>query len=647
MEWTDKRDGIDDIVAADINTVAHGVQANETAIAGKQDALEFDEVPIENSQNPVKSGGVYEVSANKVAIFTEEPDLDPTSYKIGDIFILDNGVFILTGMTREEYTTQYQLAKIDTDIFRGSEAPPVSGESAYIKFNVGDLYEYNGTIYICVGKTGGIIHPTLTWQKLNSVQPDWNQNNSSADDFIKNKPVIDNSPSSGSDNLVKSGGVYSALSAKEDALEDVTVSASSATFDFSNRGNDWVHYSSDSFAVLEIDIPSGVYSYNFKARASFNSPSTLPTSVIYAASSELINWTGTDCYNFETRSVFRPQMGKHYDVDFYFNGSQFVGKVFGYVPANMQQPDYQFAGGVVPTMTFTNCLDSTSMRTLEIRGAAGGVGNPGTLLNPDRTAASKLTGNESTKRVLDTSKYYLGLSPNNATNETHYNNSAVLIDGANITVTGYYTSSYNGYGAAFPVACEPSTTYTVKWSSSTRTYARWATYASDGTFTAGDVLHVGKNYDSKFGTLTTPATAAMLVLFLIPRGDTNNAYATGTFENIMLVEGEYTSATMPAFVPFGKFGIPFTVTGSSGTREALIMLDSPLGYQVTVDLLTIEYDKRKATLRIDTGTYITTDVTSQINWNTLPNTDDPESTTITVTSEVLPSDMIAYYYVEN
>lgn len=463
--------------------------------------------------------------------------------------------------------------------------------------------------------------------------------------------TFDNAPTENSPNPVKSGGVFealsdkadtSALALKEDAFEDVTVSASSATFDFSNRGNDWVHYSSDAFAVLEIDIPSGVYPYNFKARASFNSPSEIPTSIIYAEDSELINWTGTDCYNWETASIFRPQPEKHYDIDFYFNGAQFVGKVYGYKPATVQNPLIRVASGV-PTLSFTNCLDSTSLTHLELKGAVGGVGNPGTLLDSVRTLADKQTGNASTKRILDTSKYYKGIGSGNATVSARYDDTSVTISGNTWTVKGMFSGSYNGYGAAIPISCNPSTKYSIKWAGSPRAYMRWATYQADGTFNEGGVVD-SVSYSGKFGVIETHSTAATLVLFLIPGAATANTMSGDVeFSNIMVAEGEYTSATMPEFVPFGKYEIPFTVTTSSGTKSAAITLDQPLKFdQTNPDDLEIIYDQRRAFL-LEGGIEPGIDITSQIDWSRLPYVEAGDAT-ITVTSLVLPGQMSAQYY---
>lgn len=53
----DNMDTLDAAVAANQTNIA----ALQTAMAGKQNTLTFDNVPTENSSNPVKSGGVYSV----------------------------------------------------------------------------------------------------------------------------------------------------------------------------------------------------------------------------------------------------------------------------------------------------------------------------------------------------------------------------------------------------------------------------------------------------------------------------------------------------------------------------------------------------------------------------------------------------------
>lgn len=40
LEWVDKVDGVDDVVAADINSIAHAVETLETDVGAANDLLE-------------------------------------------------------------------------------------------------------------------------------------------------------------------------------------------------------------------------------------------------------------------------------------------------------------------------------------------------------------------------------------------------------------------------------------------------------------------------------------------------------------------------------------------------------------------------------------------------------------------------------
>lgn len=63
----------------------------ETALAGKQGTLTFDNVPTENSTNPVKSGGIYSALAGKADTGIVADDFDSTtSYVIGN-YCIENG----------------------------------------------------------------------------------------------------------------------------------------------------------------------------------------------------------------------------------------------------------------------------------------------------------------------------------------------------------------------------------------------------------------------------------------------------------------------------------------------------------------------------------------------------------------------------
>lgn len=82
---------------------------------------------------------------------------------------------------------------------------------------------------------------------------------------------------------------------------------------------------------ISIDIPDDVYSDTYTSGLSFNS-GEIPTSINYTGSG-ILNWVGTDCTVSEGYSIFQPSPNTHYDIVFYFNGTQFVGLVNGFVPS--------------------------------------------------------------------------------------------------------------------------------------------------------------------------------------------------------------------------------------------------------------------------------------------------------------------------
>lgn len=87
--------------------------------------------------------------------------------------------------------------------------------------------------------------------------------------------------------------------------------------------------------TISLDIPSDVYPEDFISGLSFTSGAT-PTHLDYVGTG-ILNWVGTDCSvseeNGRMYSVFQPSANTHYDIIFYFNGTQIVGLVNGFVPA--------------------------------------------------------------------------------------------------------------------------------------------------------------------------------------------------------------------------------------------------------------------------------------------------------------------------
>lgn len=117
----------DDLDTA-LGDLASDVQALSTALAGKQNTLTFDTAPTSGSQNPVTSGGIY-------AAFQERDDAI--------------------------YTVDEDLQALSASLSR------VATSGSY-----NDLSD----------------RPTIPAAQ---IQSDWNQTNTSAKDFIKNKPVAD------------------------------------------------------------------------------------------------------------------------------------------------------------------------------------------------------------------------------------------------------------------------------------------------------------------------------------------------------------------------------------------------------------------------------------------------------------------------
>ena len=72
------------------------------------------------------------------------------------------------------------------------------------------------------------------------------------------------------------------------------------------------------------------YEEDYIAGLSFDSGAT-PTAIDYTDTG-ILNWVGTDCsMTNDGLSIFQPSPNTHYDIVFYFNGTQFIGSVNGFV----------------------------------------------------------------------------------------------------------------------------------------------------------------------------------------------------------------------------------------------------------------------------------------------------------------------------
>jgi hypothetical protein len=131
------------------------------ALALKQNTLTFDTTPVDGSTNPVTSNGVFDALA-----------LKENSANKG----VANGYAPLNGSTKIDST--YLPSYVDDVVEVANYAAlPVTGETGkiYVTLDTGYLYRWSGSVYIKIAE---------------QVQADYTQSNTSAVDYIKNKPTI-------------------------------------------------------------------------------------------------------------------------------------------------------------------------------------------------------------------------------------------------------------------------------------------------------------------------------------------------------------------------------------------------------------------------------------------------------------------------
>lgn len=198
--------------------------ATQTALDGKQNVLTFDNSPTENSDNPVKSGGVYSALAGKIS----------TSAKGA------NG-----GVAELDANGKVPSSQMPSSVDNILEYPtlndfPVTGEDhkIYIALDTRLTYRWGGSEY-------GEISPSIALGTTSSTayRGDWGAEDRAAigtltdlqttakSDLVaavnevktalgnvQETLTFDNVPTASSENPVKSGGIYSALEGKQDAL---------------------------------------------------------------------------------------------------------------------------------------------------------------------------------------------------------------------------------------------------------------------------------------------------------------------------------------------------------------------------------------------------------------------------------------------
>ena len=180
------------------------------ALDGKQNLLTFDAAPTAGSNNPVRSGGIKTALDLKQDVMTIDPALSESSTNP-----VQNKAITLK---LADYYTKDQIdaivAALDTLSLEPVEQLPTEDISTT-------------TIYLLETETPGTYEQYLylnnTWVLLGSTDVDLSNyyNKSQVDTLLLTKQAVltfDNAPTNGSNNPVKSGGIYTALQGKQDTL---------------------------------------------------------------------------------------------------------------------------------------------------------------------------------------------------------------------------------------------------------------------------------------------------------------------------------------------------------------------------------------------------------------------------------------------
>lgn len=228
--------------------------ATQTALDEKQDMLTFDNVPTENSDNPVKSGGVYSALIGKISTSAKGAnggvaELDangkvpssqlpsyvddvseyatisdfPAAGESGKIYIAlnTNLAYRWGGSDFVEISPSLALGTTDSTAYRGdwgaADRAAIGTLSDLQTAEKGNLVAAVNELKTALNNTQG----TLTFDNI-PIEGSTNPVKSGGIYTVlaskQNALTIDSAPTSGSNNPVESGGVYAALSDKQNTL---------------------------------------------------------------------------------------------------------------------------------------------------------------------------------------------------------------------------------------------------------------------------------------------------------------------------------------------------------------------------------------------------------------------------------------------
>ena len=216
----------------------------QTALNGKQNNLTFDQMPTSGSQNPVTSGGIYARNAEIVALITaldtakqDKLTFDSTPTQNSSNPVTSNGVYVAVSALQAAIVAldaaKQNVLTFDSTPTLGSNNPVTSSGiktetnrlNGLIDINAADIITLNNLYQALTQSALVVVAPTDTWPVSNpnattiyrvvdrvntppQYYSDYMWNGTSMVQMAQYDNAIDDEPTTGSENLVKSGGVF-------------------------------------------------------------------------------------------------------------------------------------------------------------------------------------------------------------------------------------------------------------------------------------------------------------------------------------------------------------------------------------------------------------------------------------------------------
>jgi hypothetical protein len=268
-QWAAINSGITSGLVAKLNALPTNTDLL-ALLAGKQDVLTFDDVPVEGSNNPVKSGGVHsaiddektarvnamnQLSGRVDTIEGEIPAQASSENQLADKAYVNSSISTNTATYRGSFNLVADLGlsvsatheQIGTAL-AGEISTADNNDYAYVQVPTSDetpsqilkveRYKFNGTAWAFEYELNNSGFSSAQWAALNSGITSGLVGKLNAlptnDELTlalagkQDVLTFDNTPTENSNNPVKSGGVYAADKALSDAIEAILLLIPSA-----------------------------------------------------------------------------------------------------------------------------------------------------------------------------------------------------------------------------------------------------------------------------------------------------------------------------------------------------------------------------------------------------------------------------------